>query len=141
MKRPWLILIASVLVALLAACGDRGKGAPPAEKKVVIGNAAQIKAKRLSTHHRAKPLPFGVTHKRFKDGKLLADDAPHPYIPLSGIVHIDPRKSKSLQITYHEDKLGTLSQEIPASFHISDTSIVEEVKVVMVNLSFQTRAY
>ncbi|MFM2253616.1 MAG: hypothetical protein RJB68_1953 [Pseudomonadota bacterium] len=129
MKRPWLILIASVLVALLAACGDRGKGAPPAEKKVVIGNAAQIKAKRLSTHHRAKPLPFGVTHKRFKDGKLLADDAPHPYIPLSGIVHIDPRKSKSLQITYHEDKLGTLSQEMPASFHISDTSIVEEVKV------------
>ncbi|MDT7517941.1 hypothetical protein RAE19_04175 [Rhodoferax sp. TBRC 17660] len=129
MKRSWRLLIASVLVALLAACGDRGKGAPPAEKKVVIGNAAQIKAKRLSTHHRAKPLPFGVTHKRFKDGKLLADDAPHPYIPLSGIVHIDPRKSKSLQIAYHEDKLGTLSQEMPASFHISDISIVDEVKV------------
>lgn len=129
MKRPWLLVIAGVLAALLAACGDKGKGVPPAEKKVVIGNAAQIKAKRLSTHHRAKPLPFGVTHQRFKDGKLLADDAPHPYIPLSGIVHIDPRKSKLLQITYQEDKLGTLSQEIPASFHISDESIVDEVKV------------
>jgi hypothetical protein len=129
MNRPWHILIISVLAALLTACGNSGKGAPPAEKKVVIGNAAQIKEKRLSTHHRAKPLPVGVTHQRFKDGKLLADDAPHPYTLSSGMVHVDPRRNKSLQITYHEDKLGTLSNEIPASFHISDTSIVDEVKL------------
>ncbi|MDZ7920028.1 hypothetical protein [Rhodoferax sp.] len=115
------------LACILVACGNGGKGVPPEEKRVVIGTAAHIKAKRESTHRLGKPLPFGVTHQRFKDGKLLADDAPHPYILSSGSLLVDPRKNALIQVAYHEDAKGTLSEAVPSSFMISDPSIVSAV--------------
>lgn len=115
------------LALVLVACGNGGKGIPPEEKRVVIGTAAHIKAKRESTHRLGKPLPFGVTHKRFKDGKLLADDAPHPYILSSGSLLVDPRKNALIQVAYHEDDKGTLSEAVPSRFIISDPSIVSAV--------------
>lgn len=127
-KRVLYRAICAGLALVLVACGNGGKGIPPEEKHVVIGTADHIKANRHSTHHLSKPLPFGVTHQRFKDGKQLSDDAPHPFTLSSGSVLVDARKNTLLQVAYHEDKVGRLSQEIPASFHISDTSIVSEVR-------------
>jgi hypothetical protein len=48
MKRPWRLLISSVLLSLLAACGDKGKGGPPAEtsdqQKAIAAKYAAIQA-------------------------------------------------------------------------------------------------
>nr|WP_315496622.1 hypothetical protein [uncultured Rhodoferax sp.] len=112
------------LAMVLVACGNGGKGIPPEEKHVIIGTAAHIKTKRESTHHLNKPLPFGVTHKRFKDGKQLADDSPHPYILSSGTVLLSARNNGLARVVFHEDNLGTISNAVPASFLVSDSSIV-----------------
>lgn len=128
-KRVLYRAICAGLASVLVACGNGGKGIPPEEKHVVIGTADHIKAKRESTHRAKKLLPMGVTHERFKDGKLLADDAPHPYIFSSGNVLVDARKNTRLQVAYHEDALGTPSSVTPSSFIISDPSIVSAVRV------------
>lgn len=123
----WFRLLMIGIAVLLASCGDRGKGVPPELKRVVIGTSGHIKAKRDSTHGSGRPLPIGVTHQRFKDGKLLANDAPHPYILSSGSLLVDPRKNALVQVAYHEDSKGTLSDAVPSSFIISDPSIVSAV--------------
>lgn len=117
------------LALVLVACGNGGKGIPPEEKSVVIGTPAHIKAKRESTHRLKKALPIGVTHQRFKDGKLLADDAPHPYTLSSGTVLVSGRNNALVRVAYHEDTAGTLSAVIPSSFIVSDPSIVSAAVV------------
>ena len=120
-----LICIATFL--FLTSCGDRGKGEPPQQRHMVIGTADQIKAKRETTHRPSRRLPANVTHQRFRDGKLLADDAPHPFILSSGSLLVEPRKNAVLQVSYHQDVKGTLADVIPSSFIISDPSIVSDV--------------
>lgn len=119
----------SGLALVLVACGNGGKGIPPEEKNVVIGTPAHITAKRESTHRLKKALPIGVTHQRFKDGKLLADDAPHPYTLSSGTVLVNSRDNALVRVAYHEDTAGTLSAVVPSSFIVSDPSVVSAAVV------------
>lgn len=123
-KRVLYRAVCTGLALVLVACGNGGKGIPPEEKHVVIGTADHIKAKRESTHHLSKKLPFGVTHKRIKDGLQLADDAPHPYTLSSGTVLLTARNNGLARVAFHENGLGTISNAVPASFQVSDSSIV-----------------
>ena len=113
-----------VLLLLLIACGDRGKGDPPEQKRVVIGSAAQIQTQRARTHLIKQALPAGVTHKRFKAGVEIKEDAPQPFILSSGNVFLRAKENGLAQVAFHEDLRGRVSAVTPHSFHVSDTAIV-----------------
>lgn len=125
----WLRLLTIGIAILLASCGDRGKGDPPELKRVVIGTSAHIKAKRDSTHGSGRALTKGVSHVSFKDGKPILADAPHPFIMSSGSVMVAAKKNGLVQVAYHEDGKGKLSDAVPSKLLISDTSIVSDVVI------------
>lgn len=125
----WCRLACVGISLLLVSCGDRGKGEPPEQKRVVIGTSAHIKAKRDSTRGSGKALPFGVSHVALKDGKPLVADAPHPYTMSSGNVLVNARNNGLVQIAYHEDAKGTASSAVPSRLLVSDVSIVSDAVV------------
>ena len=122
-------LLLSAVLLLLTACGDRGKGDPPEQKHVVIGTATQIHTHRARIHLSTKVLPAGVTHKRFKAGVEIKEDAPQPFILSSGNVFLRAKENGLAQVAFHEDPRGRISGVLPHSFLVSDTAIVSRAVV------------
>ena len=120
----WSALLALTLTALLSACGGPAPVDYSTQKRVVVGTAEHMQARRDSTRLSSKTAATGVSHSRHRSNLLQAADAPHPFTRSSGMVFLHAKPNALAQVAFHEDAAGTVSSEVPSRFAISDASVV-----------------
>lgn len=120
----WSALLALTLTALLSACGGPAPVDYSTQKRVVVGTAEHMQARRDSTRLSSKTAATGVSHSRHRSNLLQASDAPHPFTRSSGMVFLHAKPDALAQVAFHENAAGTVSSEVPSRFAISDASVV-----------------
>lgn len=124
----WTGWLALTLSALLLGCGNPAPVDHATQKRIVVGTAEHMQARRDSTRLSSTPLPAGVSHSRQRSALLQAADAPHPFTRSSGMVFLHAKPNGLAQVAFHENAAGTLSTEVPSRFEVSDTSVVASVQ-------------